>query len=285
MSAIFLGYDFSFSSKIFFFFLHRELFLSKSVYVYIHLMSKPNKTKIMNLVKRTGLFIAFSFLVLACSKPGETVETSEAQEVAEAEGATLAVDPTTSKINWTGYKPTGKHFGFIPAVLGEVMVKGSELTGAKFVFDITGLKIEDMEESNEFYGKLYGHLQSPDFFDAANHPQAVFEITSVEPFGVAAIQDLTQFPSANTPQKDSEIAPSNPTHWISGNLTMRGTTKNIKFPAAVTITDGKVSAKAGFNIDRTAWGLSYGDESAAVDKAKDQFIYNTVSVGFEITTN
>lgn len=239
----------------------------------------------MNLVKRTGLFIAFSFLVLACSKPGETVETSEAQEVAEGEGAILTVDPAASKINWTGYKPTGKHFGFIPAVSGEVVVKGTELTGAKFVFDITGLKIEDMEESNEFYGKLWGHLQSPDFFDAANHPQAVFELTSVEPFSAGSIEDKAEFASANTPQADSEIAPANPTHWISGNLTMRGTTKNIKFPAVVTIADGKVAAKAGFNIDRTAWGLSYGDESAAVDKAKDQFIYNTVGVGFEITTN
>jgi hypothetical protein len=63
---------------------------------------------------------------------------------------------------------------------------------------------------------------------------------------------------------------------------MRGTTKNIKFPASVAIVDGAVSATAGFNIDRTAWGLAYGDESTAVDKAKDQFIYNTVSIGFDI---
>jgi hypothetical protein len=42
--------------------------------------------------------------------------------------------------------------------------------------------------------------------------------------------------------------------------------------------NGAVMAQAGFNIDRTAWGLAYSDESSALDKAKDQFIYNTVSL-------
>jgi len=78
---------------------------------------------------------------------------------------------------------------------------------------------------------------------------------------------------------------ANPTHWISGNLTLRGNTKNIKFPAAVSLRNGEVSAQAGFNIDRTQWGLSYGDEATAVDKAKDQFIYNTVNIGFDIKAN
>jgi hypothetical protein len=66
---------------------------------------------------------------------------------------------------------------------------------------------------------------------------------------------------------------------------MRGTTKNIKFPANVSMENGTITAAAGFNIDRTAWGLSYGDEATAVDKAKDQFIYNTVSVNFDIKAN
>jgi polyisoprenoid-binding protein YceI len=239
----------------------------------------------MKLLQKSGLFVAAALVVVACNKPSDTVETSDAQEVGLAEGTTLAVDAASSKINWTGYKPTGKHFGFIPVTAGEVIVSGEDLTGAKFVFDITQLKIEDIEESNENYGKLWGHLQSPDFFDASNHPEAVFELTSVSPYSDGAIQDKEEFQSANTPQKDSDVAVDSPTHWISGNLTMRGTTKNIKFPARVTVNNGTVSAKAGFNIDRTAWGLAYGDESGAVDKAKDQFIYNTVTVGFDIVAN
>ena len=51
------------------------------------------------------------------------------------------------------------------------------------------------------------------------------------------------------------------------------------------MNNGTIAAQAGFNIDRTEWGLSYGDEASAVDKAKDQFIYNTVSVNFDIKAN
>ncbi len=237
----------------------------------------------MKLIKQTGLFLAAAMIMFSCSKPSDTVETSEAQEAAEGTGSTLNLDVATSTVAWTGYKPTGKHFGKIPATAGTLVVEGDAITGGTFTFDITGLKIEDMEESNENYGKLWGHLQSPDFFDAANHPQATFEITAVEPFTAGEmIADKQEFASANTPAVDSSIAPANPTHWISGNLTMRGTTKNIKFPAAVAVENGAVSAKAGFNIDRTAWGLAYGDEATAADKAKDQFIYNTVSLVLDV---
>lgn len=239
----------------------------------------------MNFIKSTGLLFAVALIMASCNKPGDTVEVSDAQEVGEVSGSTLTIDPSTSKVDWRGYKPTGQHYGYIPVTEGEIIVEGNELKGAKFVFDITGLKIQDLEESSESYPKLWGHLQSPDFFDAANHPEAVFELTNVELYAVAAIEDKDEFETDNTPKSASEIAPENPTHWISGNLTMRGTTKNIKFPAYVTMANGSVAAKAGFNIDRTAWGLAYGDESNAVDKAKDQFIYNTVSVEFDIRTN
>ncbi|PRY87031.1 YceI family protein [Mongoliibacter ruber] len=239
----------------------------------------------MKLLQQTGLFLASALMIVACGPGGNTVETREAEEVGEASGMTLSVDASTSKINWRGYKPSGQHYGYIPMKTGEVMVEGESLTGAKFVFDITALEIEDLEKGSENYGKLSGHLQSDDFFDAANHPEATFELTKVEPFSAGEIEDNDEFETDNTPKKDSELAQGSPTHWISGNLTMRGTTKNIKFPAVVDVSNGGVTAKAGFNIDRTNWGLMYGDESSATDKAKDQFIYNTVSVEFDIKAN
>ncbi|EAZ79886.1 YceI family protein [Algoriphagus machipongonensis] len=240
----------------------------------------------MKTIKLTGFLLASALLTFSCNKPSETVETSEAKEVATLEGKSLSIDPEATTIAWRGYKPTGQHFGKIPAVNGELALSGSEITGGKFTFDITGLKIEDMEETDESYGKLYGHLQSADFFDAENHPQATFEITEVMPFSESdkiAVEE--QFESENTPKSATELSPEQPTHWISGNLTMRGNTKNIKFPAAVSIDNGVVSAKAGFNIDRTAWGLSYGDEADAVDKTKDKFIYNTVSLNLNVTAS
>lgn len=237
----------------------------------------------MKLLQTTVLVLASAFIMVACGKSGDTVETTDAQEVGEATGQTLVIDSQSSKVNWKGYKPAGQHFGFIPVTSGELVVAGENITGGKFVFSIPDLKIEDLAEGSEDYGKLHGHLQSPDFFDAANHPEATFEVTEVSAYTADnAVADKDEFVTENTPTKNSELAGDNPTHWIAGNLTMRGTTKNIKFPATVSIVDGGVTAKAGFNIDRTSWGLSYGDESSAVDKAKDQFIYNSVSVLFDI---
>ncbi|MGB5979935.1 MAG: YceI family protein, partial [Cyclobacteriaceae bacterium] len=85
--------------------------------------------------------------------------------------------------------------------------------------------------------------------------------------------------------EEEEYKISNPTHKITGNLTMRGNTKSITFPAKVDMSGDQITARAKFNIDRTEWGVSYGDESKAVDKAKDQFIYNTVNVGFDIVAD
>lgn len=240
----------------------------------------------MKLLQKTSLFIATAIVAVSCGAPSDTVETTDAQEIVETVGSTLTIDTSSSKVDWRGYKPAGQHDGFIPVTSGELVIDGEAITGGKFVFDITGLKIQDIEESDDSYEKLFSHLQSNDFFDAENYPEAMFEVTSINTYSKGdQIVDNEEFVTENTPKKASELITETPTHWISGNLTMRGTTKNIKFPALVGINDGVVSAQAGFNIDRTNWGLMYGDESTAIDKAKDKFIYNTVTINFDIKTN
>lgn len=240
----------------------------------------------MKSMKLSGFMLSAALLTFACGKSADTVEATEAQEAAAATGQTLSLDTDASKVNWRGYKPTGQHFGLIPVTDGQLSVEGESITGGNFTFNITGLEIHDLEEGSENHGKLWNHLQSDDFFDAGNHPQANFVITEITPYtDEDEIEDQEQFESENTPKSASEIAPATPTHWISGNLTMRGNTKNITFPANVTMNNGTISAQAGFNINRTDWGLSYGDEATAVDKAKDKFIYNTVSVNFDVKAN
>ncbi|PZX49551.1 YceI-like domain-containing protein [Algoriphagus ratkowskyi] len=240
----------------------------------------------MKTIKQTGLVLAAALMTFACSKPSDTVEATEAQEVTQSEGTTLTMNPSDSKITWMGYKPTGQHIGVIPATTGTVTVNGTEVTGGTFTFDITALEIHDLEAGSEDHGKLHGHLQSDDFFDAANHPTATFEITSVEPFSADdEVTNEEEFASENTPKSNSELAPATPNYWVSGNLTMRGTTKNIKFPAAINVANGVVTTKAGFNIDRTDWGLAYGDEATVADKAKDKFVYNNVGLVLDVKAN
>lgn len=219
----------------------------------------------------------------ACGPKGSTVETSDAKEVASSDNATtLSINTEASHVTWIGSKPGGKHNGTIDITSGNISLDGDKIVAGTFTIDITTVTDLDMAGSGG-QAKLETHLKSADFFDVANHPTAMFEVTGVTEFEAASLEsDNEEFDTENTPAKLSEILVENPTHFISGNLTMRGTTLNITIPAHVELSGNTLKANANFNIDRTQWGLMYQDESSVADKAKDKFIYNTVSVGFQL---
>ncbi|WP_422356466.1 YceI family protein [Roseivirga pacifica] len=238
----------------------------------------------MKILKSTLALTLLAAVVLSCGSNGKTVETSDAKAVkANAEATAIPVATTESIVTWIGSKPAGKHNGTIGITEGNVLVDGNKVVGGTFTIDINSLTVVDLPADSEWNAKLKGHLLDDDFFDAANHPTATFEITEVSPFAQAELTaDKAEFESEFTPASLSEVMVENPTHFVSGNLTMRGTTKNITFPASVSIENGQVKAVANFNIDRTDWKLMYGDEASVADKAKDEFVYNTVNVGFEL---
>jgi polyisoprenoid-binding protein YceI len=241
-------------------------------------------------MKNFLVITVFGLFLMACSSGGnqQTVETGEAQEVAEAsaEATTLAVDTSQSLVTWIGSKPTGQHNGTINLESGNLMVSEGTIESGTFTMDISSLDIMDLKGDPDSYQKLHGHLMSDDFFDEANHPNATFEIVEIKEYDSTMLaQDKEQFKTDYTPATLSEFMVENPTHYITGNLTMRGTTKSISFPAQVMMEDGMIKAEAKFNIDRTEWGLSYNDEANVVDKAKDRFIYNTVNIGFNLVAS
>jgi polyisoprenoid-binding protein YceI len=163
------------------------------------------------------------------------------QVVAEPTGKKLKVNSSASSLNWTGTKPSGKHNGTITVKSGKVHTDGTTITGGNFLIDMTSINCSDL--SGKGKEGLEGHLKSPDFFDVAKNPTATFTITDV------AVLDANQ---------QSKTTLAGATHTISGNLLMRGVTKNVTFPAKVTASKKKVTAEADFNIDRTEWGIVYG---------------------------
>ena len=185
------------------------------------------------------LIIYASVLVLAaCNSPkGENAETADKQTVNMADGTAYVLD-STSRINWAASKPTATHTGTFILKEGTFLVKDDNLTGGNFTIDIASINNTDMK-AGEGKEKLEGHLKSPDFFDATKFSTAKFEITNV---------------TANNPDSASSI---NATHTISGNLTLKDSTKNISFPARITMDNRSITAKADFNIDRTMWGMNY----------------------------
>ena len=169
---------------------------------------------------------------------GKRAETSD--HVAEAAlshaGNELTVDTEQSSVQWTGRKVSGQHHGEVQITSGALVVEEGELAGGNFVIDLNTITNHDLD--GEYKGKLEGHLRSADFFDVDNHPEASFEITNV--------QDGAE---------DGTVA-------ISGNLTIRGVTKNITFDAQVQeVSDASVKATADFNIAREDWGVNYAGQA------------------------
>ena len=217
----------------------------------------------------SGLLIFAS----ACTNApdAEKATTTEAKDVAAATGSELKVDTTASKIEWIGTKVSGYHSGSINIKSGILRTVGDTLTGGNFVFDMNSLVVTGPAGSDpKSNAKLEGHLKSGDFFDVGKSPEATFEITSVKPFTgtVTDSNDVRQ-------ESISKYKVPNPTHMISGNLTIKGVTKNIEFPARLSVGANSVDALAKFNIDRSQWNITYPGKP-------DDLIRNDIHLGIAL---
>ncbi len=236
-------------------------------------------------LKSCGLLLPLILLLFNCTQPPKGNESiiGEPQESRTdlSEATTYTLDTRASVITWIGNSPARQHNGTIDITSGEIFVQDTTILGGEIVIDILSLDIKDLKEGSDDYQKLKAHLMSEDFFLADTFPRATFEVITLVPFdSTIKIVDNPQFESENTPALLSEFMMKNPTHYLTGNLTIRGITKGITFPATIQFRNDKILAEAKFNIDRTEWNISYQDESSVIDKATDRFIYNTVNVGF-----
>jgi polyisoprenoid-binding protein YceI len=223
--------------------------------------------KLINLFSIT---IVLSGLV-ACTRVPKSDEaiTSPAKEEADAtKGLTYKADTGASKIEWIGTKVTGYHTGIVKLKSGELSVSNGSVTAGNFVMDMTSIIATGPKEvSPEACARLTAHLHSPDFFDVNKYPEATFIITGVKPFTGTVTE-----PDDPRQQKLSEYKVANPTHSISGNLTIKGIEKNIEFPARVTVTDNSAEAWAKFNIDRKQWDISFAGKP-------DDLVRNEIHLG------
>lgn len=216
-------------------------------------------------MKQTLFSLTVLALLASCNNApkADAAEISTEQTAANAGGKGFSVDTTVSKITWLGTKPTGQHHGTIKLSSGSFNVENGTITAGSFILNTAQLTDDDLSEPDK--GKLEGHLKSPDFFDVVKFPTAKFEITKVEVYDSA--KGISELPGA--------------THFISGNLTLKDSTKNISFPAKVSLTDNGLIAEATFNIDRTAWGLNY----KGPNNPQDWFIKKEVNLTLNITAN
>ena len=78
------------------------------------------------------------------------------------------INAEESSIHWLGKKVTGQHEGSISLKSGTINMIDGAVTGGNFVVDMASMSCTDLSE--EYAGKLIGHLKSDDFFGVEAHP-------------------------------------------------------------------------------------------------------------------
>ncbi|MCC6461292.1 MAG: YceI family protein [Saprospiraceae bacterium] len=168
------------------------------------------------------------------------------------------VDVNNSVIVWKGYKVTGQHTGTVKVKNGNLQLTDGKLTGGSFDIDMNSITDTDMEP--EYAAKLVGHLKSDDFFGVSKFPTAKFVITRAIP------QDTKG------------------NYKIIGNLTIKETTKEVKFAANVADQNGKLTATGQLKIDRSEYNVRYGSGSF-FDDLGDKTIYDEFDLNVTLVAN
>ena len=152
------------------------------------------------------------------------------------------INKSASSIGWLAKKVTGEHNGTVGISAGALNVDGNKLVGGNFTIDLKSIKDLDITDAN-YNQKFIGHISSGDFFEVEKFPTATFVITKVAG------------------------------NQVTGNLTVKGITKSITFPAEIAVKGGKVTAKANITIDRTDFNIRYGSKKF-FESIGDKAIYD-----------
>ena len=215
-------------------------------------------------MKKLALMAALGLFVASCnSDKAAEATTGEAQEVtANGAAETVALD-SGSTVAWRGFKTyvQSEHLGTVNVQEGAFEVADGKLVGGTITIDMNSITCTDLEDEGK-RGYLEGHLKSQDFFFVDSFPTAVFEIVEV-------------------------LDPSEATKYstVTGNLTLRGTTNSITFPADVLVGEEGVKFIAPtFSIDRTLWGAKFHDRDDATiaESLKDDLIDHSIELTIKV---
>ncbi len=185
------------------------------------------------------LFITYFILIITplifgCHGPAKEENKSKtlASSVSLHDGDEkyIKIDIKESVVTWKGSSLIGSnsHTGYVYISQGELMIENGQLIGGMVEIDMNTIQDEKHGRNNG----LVEHLKNPDFFDVKKFPFSTITITKVA--------------SIAGEQKE-----------ITGDLTIKGVTSAVTFPAKVEVKNGIVNANGKLVIDRAKWNVKY----------------------------
>jgi len=144
------------------------------------------------------------------------------------------IDAKESNIKWTGKKVSGSHWGYVQYSEGFFAVDGNNITGGAFNIDMATIENKDL--TGEWKAKLEGHLKANDFFGVEKFKFVTVKIKTIQP---------------------TKDATGKFTHDVTADVTIKGITKTLTFPAQVIVNSQQVIANADITFDRTQFDVMY----------------------------
>ena len=164
----------------------------------------------------------------------------------------IKIDTKESVVAWKGSSVEGAHTGYVYISKGELMIENGQLMGGTVEVDMSTIEGDDHKSDNN----LIKHLKDPDFFDVKKFPISTIAITEVA--------------SINGENKN-----------VTGNLTIKGITHPVTFPAKIEVKDGIVKMNGKLVIDRTKWDVRY-NSGKFYDNLADQTISDSIEFHIKI---
>ncbi len=224
-------------------------------------------------MKKSIYYLGSALMAVAIASCGSNAtEAGDAQDAATGSEAAVTYNVDgTSVVKWKGSKifEVGEHAGTINVTEGSLSVEGGNITAGNFTMDMNTLACtDDMPEDKTAY--LIGHLRGEEFFLVDSFPTAKSEVTGCE-----------------------AKAEGDNTHVMSGNLTIKDVTKNISFPAKVTVSEKNVTASGSVTINRLDWNVMYDNDEIEMmstvegweAKVKNGVVGKDVEIGIEISAS
>lgn len=175
---------------------------------------------------------------------------------------TYTIDIHQSKIEWAGRNPNTKHDGNIKLSAGTITIENGNFSG-RFDIDMTSIENYSLE-GDELQPVLISHLMSDDFFFVERFPKATFILNRTE--------------RAENPTLTA------PNYHIHGAFELTGVKADLVFPATVTVLpDGKLTAEAHFDIDKTQWNIIYGS-SRFFEHLGMHVVFDLISIQLKVIT-
>lgn len=177
---------------------------------------------------------------------------------AQESGQKYVADASSSKLEWTGKKLTGEHYGEIKLRVGELTFSKDKLVGGKFEMDMNSITCTDITDAKS-NKRLVDHLKSEDFFSVARYPTSHFVITSVE------TKSATEYS-------------------VTGHLTIKGKTNPLTFPVKLRRENNRLLVEATMTFDRSMYDIKFGSQSF-YENLGDKLVYDDIDIAIKLSFN